>query len=123
LLISADAVRELQAPISLPPGITRIADWPSAAVTLGDSWSVLLYTDGLVEGKVGTGPERLGSDGLVRLIEKERAEDPAGHASDLQVGERLVDAAISHARELNGGDLADDLAVLLLSCAPPPAGP
>ena len=118
LLISTDGVRELQAPISLPPGITKVTDWPSAPVTLGDSWSVLLYTDGLVEGKVGRGPERLGSDGLVRLIEKERVQDPAGQAPSPPAGERLVDATISHARELNGGDLDDDLAVLLVSCAP-----
>ena len=37
-----------------------------------------MYTDGLIEGKVGAGPERLGSDGLIRLIEKERAQDAAG---------------------------------------------
>jgi serine phosphatase RsbU (regulator of sigma subunit) len=118
LLISADAVRELQAPISLPPGITRNTEWPSAPVTLGDSWSVLLYTDGLVEGKVGSGAERLGSDGLIRIIEKERAQAPAGEPR-ASADEQLVDAAISHARELNGGDLDDDLAVLLLTCTLP----
>jgi serine phosphatase RsbU (regulator of sigma subunit) len=122
LLIGPDAVRELQAPISLPPGITRVTEWPSAPVALGDSWSVLLYTDGLVEGKVGPGPERLGSDGLVRLIEKERAQDPAGQSPLPPAAERLVDATISHATELNGGLLDDDLAVLMLSCTLP-AGP
>jgi serine phosphatase RsbU (regulator of sigma subunit) len=118
VLISADAIRELQAPISLPPGITRNSEWSSAPVTLGDSWSVLLYTDGLVEGKVGSGPERLGSDGLIRLIEKERAQASADQPP-VSAGEQLVDSAISHARELNGGDLDDDLAVLLLTCTLP----
>jgi serine phosphatase RsbU (regulator of sigma subunit) len=122
LLIGPDAVQELQAPISLPPGITRVTEWPSAPVALGDSWSVLLYTDGLVEGKVGPGPERLGTDGLVRLIEKERAQDPAGQSPLPPAAERLVDATISHATELNGGLLDDDLAVLMLSCTLP-AGP
>jgi serine phosphatase RsbU (regulator of sigma subunit) len=119
LLITADAVSELQAPISLPPGISKVTDWPSAAVVLGESWSVLMYTDGLVEGRVGPGPERLGSEGLVRLIEKERVQDPAGQPLAPPSGERLVDATVSHARELNGGDLDDDLAVLLLSCTLP----
>jgi serine phosphatase RsbU (regulator of sigma subunit) len=123
LLISGEAVRELHAPVSLPPGITTVTDWPSAPVALGDSWLVLLYTDGLVEGKVGPGPERLGSDGLIRLIEKERAQEPLGQPLGPLASERLVDATISQARELNGGDLDDDLAVLVLGCTPPPAGP
>jgi serine phosphatase RsbU (regulator of sigma subunit) len=117
LLITADAVRELQAPISLPPGIASVSAWPSAPIELGQEWSVLMYTDGLVEGKVGTGPERLGSDGLIKLIEKERAQDPADHSPLWQENERLVDAVIRQARELNGGDLDDDLAVLVLGCA------
>jgi serine phosphatase RsbU (regulator of sigma subunit) len=120
VLISADTVRELQAPISLPPGITSDSQWPSAPVELGEDWSVLMYTDGLVEGKTGTGAERLGSDGLIKLIEKERAEDPAGQLPLRQANERLVDALIRQARELNGGDLDDDLAVLVLGCAATP---
>ena len=28
-------------------------------------WSVLMYTDGLIEGRIGAGTERLGSDGLI----------------------------------------------------------
>ncbi|MBO0824661.1 MAG: SpoIIE family protein phosphatase [Actinobacteria bacterium] len=118
LLITADGARELQAPISLPPGITSGSQWPSAPVSLGPGWSVLLYSDGLVEGKAGTGPERLGSEGLVRLIEKELAEDPAGLAPGPAAAERLIDSVISHARDLNGGDLDDDLAVLVLACTP-----
>ena len=117
MLITPDAVRELEAPIGLPPGITDGSRWPSAPVELGKDWSVLIYTDGLVEGKIGTGPERLGSDGLIKLIEKERAQDPAGHSPLRHENERLVDALIGQARELNGGDLDDDLAVLVLGCS------
>jgi serine phosphatase RsbU (regulator of sigma subunit) len=116
LLITADAVSELQAPIGLPPGITSSTLWQSAPVDLGQDWSVLMYTDGLVEGKIGTGPERLGSDGLIKLIEKERAQDPADDLPLRQQNEHLVDALIGQARELNGGDLDDDLAVLVLGC-------
>jgi len=79
---------------------------------------VLMYTDGLIEGKIGSGPERLGSDGLVKAIEKARAQAPAGADADQQESERVVDSVISQARELNGGDLDDDLAVLSISCLP-----
>jgi len=119
LLITADAVRELTAPVRLPPGISHRADWPNAPVELGASWSVLLYTDGLIEGKVGDGPERLGSDGLIKLIEKLRADDARALAPDQQINEQLIDSLISRTRELNGGDLDDDLAVLMLSCSVP----
>ena len=104
--------------MSLPPGISHTTDWPSAEVDLGTSWSVLLYTDGLIEGKVGPGSERLGSEGLIKLIEKERAQGAAGPATDRQANEQLIDAVITRARELNGGDLEDDLAVLVVSCTP-----
>jgi serine phosphatase RsbU (regulator of sigma subunit) len=121
LLITADGVRELEAPVGLPPGITHSTEWPSAEVKLGDTWSVLMYTDGLIEGKIGAGPERLGSDGLIRLIEKERAQHSAGAPPDRPASELLIDSVITRARELNGGELDDDLAVLAVSCAP--AGP
>jgi serine phosphatase RsbU (regulator of sigma subunit) len=120
VLITADSARELQAPVSLPPGISSATEWPSGAVELGPSWSVLMYTDGLIEGKIGSGPDRLGSDGLIRLIEKERARSSELQVSDRQSNEQLIDAVITQARELNGGDLDDDLAVLVLSCTAPP---
>jgi serine phosphatase RsbU (regulator of sigma subunit) len=122
LLITADAVRELEAPVSLPPGIGHATDWPSAEVDLGEMWSVLMYTDGLIEGRIGRGPERLGSDGLIRIIEKERAQQTAAAPPGRPANELLIDSVITRARELNGGDLDDDLAVLAVSCAPP-AGP
>jgi serine phosphatase RsbU (regulator of sigma subunit) len=118
LLITADAVRELKAPVGLPPGIAHATEWPSAEIDLGPSWSVLMYTDGLIEGKIGSGAERLGSDGLIRLIEKERAEADVDDRGDQLANGQLIDSIIKRARELNGGDLDDDLAVLVLSCAP-----
>jgi serine phosphatase RsbU (regulator of sigma subunit) len=119
VLITADSVQELQAPVGLPPGISDASDWPSAEVSLGAEWSVLMYTDGLIEGKVGAGPERLGSDGLIKLIEKERGQDLGGPGRGRQASIVLIDALINQARELNGGDLDDDLAVLVVSCTPP----
>src|SRR5262249_30201567 len=60
LLLAPGGVTELRAPVSAPPGIAHVEDWPVSEVDLGDSWTLLLYTDGLIEGRVGTGPERLG---------------------------------------------------------------
>jgi serine phosphatase RsbU (regulator of sigma subunit) len=119
LLLGVDTVSELTAPVCLPPGISHSSEWPSAEVELGQNWSVLMYTDGLIEGKVGAGPDRLGSEGLIKLIEKERAQGAAELVPDRQANEQLIDAVITRARELNGGDLEDDLAVLVVSCTSP----
>ncbi len=111
LLLTPEGVSELRAPVSLPPGIAHVEDWTVSEVALGDNWTLLMYTDGLIEGRIGTGPERLGSDGLIEIIEAYlRAAPPAGRPRD----ERLLDRLIDRVRELNGGDLDDDLAVLAL---------
>jgi len=117
VLMTTAGVRELEAPVSLPPGISSTSEWPGGEVQLGDGWSVLMYTDGLIEGRTGTGPERLGSDGLIKLIEKARAQR-ADDTPDGADNEEIVASVISQARELNGGDLDDDIAVVAISCAP-----
>jgi serine phosphatase RsbU (regulator of sigma subunit) len=115
LLITSGGVRELEAPVSTPPGISHTQDWPSSEVALGDRWSLLMYTDGLVEGRVGEGPERMGSEGLTDIIRTflQTTQD-AGPPERKQRDEHLVRWLVDHVRELNGGDLDDDLAVLAL---------
>jgi serine phosphatase RsbU (regulator of sigma subunit) len=115
LLITPGGVRELKAPICLPLGVTPAQDWPCSDVTLGDSWSVLLYTDGLIEGRVGEGPERLGSEGLICLIQAALSSLPPAGPGDRQLRDQmLLGSVIDQVRELNGGSLDDDLAALVL---------
>ncbi|MFE6775934.1 PP2C family protein-serine/threonine phosphatase [Streptomyces sp. NPDC057702] len=87
-------------------GLLPGARWPRRVVELGSRWSLMMYTDGLIEGRVGAGSDRLGEEGMVELIGALRA---AG-----LTGETLLDAAVTQVRELNGGELTDDVAVLLL---------
>lgn len=72
----------------------------------------MLYTDGLIEGRVGAGSRRLGQTGLADLIGDHQA-------AGLTRG-RLVDSAIAEVEELNGGALTDDVAVILLERNPAP---
>jgi serine phosphatase RsbU (regulator of sigma subunit) len=130
LLIDGDGrVRELEAPACLPVGVGAAEAWPSHDITLAPEWSVLMFTDGLIEGKVGPGPERLGSDGLAGRIEAILAALPAGAAAAYASAgvpprdEQLLDALIGEVRELNGGELDDDLAMLALRYRPAGAGP
>lgn len=88
-------------------GLLPRARWPRTQVELGGRWSLLMYTDGLIEGRTGEGRERLGQDGMRRLT---AAQIAAG--AD---GETLLDGLLGDVTELNGGELADDVAVLLLA--------
>jgi serine phosphatase RsbU (regulator of sigma subunit) len=122
LLVTRASVLELQTPTSPPLGLGQHRDWPGTQVRLDRSWSVLLYTDGLIEGRIGKGSERLGSEGLINLITNALRSapaagngDPGGGAADA----RLLDEVIEHVRELNGGDLDDDLAILALGYSAP----
>ncbi len=107
LLITDAGVRELAAPVRTPVGVGDGSRWPSAEVHLGDRWTVLMYTDGLIEGRVHDARRRLDVEGLVPLVEAALA---AGLRDDL-----LLDRVISDVRDLNGGALDDDMAVVALS--------
>ncbi|MFC9281326.1 PP2C family protein-serine/threonine phosphatase [Streptomyces collinus] len=87
-------------------GLLPGARWPRMQVELGREWSLMLYTDGLIEGRVGTDGDRLGQDGMVDMIRRQLAEGLRG--------EDLLRAAVSEVRDLNGGELTDDVAVVLL---------
>jgi serine phosphatase RsbU (regulator of sigma subunit) len=124
LLVTRGGVLELQTPTSPPLGLGRVQHWPGTQVGLDGSWSVLLYTDGLIEGRIGKGSERLGSEGLMDLIRAAlRTASPAeGNgetgAAGMSADDVLLDRVIEHVRELNGGDLDDDLAILALGYSP-----
>jgi len=87
-------------------GLLPNARWPRRQVELGGSWSLMMYTDGLIEGRIGKGNQRLGQEGMTELVSRQMA---AGLS-----GEELLDASVREVRDLNGGELTDDVAVLLL---------
>ncbi|MFC5749500.1 PP2C family protein-serine/threonine phosphatase [Actinomadura rugatobispora] len=96
-------------------GLVPSAEWPTTEIDLGESWSLMLYTDGLIEGRVGDGATRLGTDGLVELARKARGAGAAGRG--------LIDSLVTEVEDLNGDALTDDLAVLLLSRDDPAHSP
>ncbi|MCX5558720.1 PP2C family protein-serine/threonine phosphatase [Streptomyces sp. NBC_00038] len=91
-------------------GLLPGARWPRQQVELGGAWSLMLYTDGLIEGRIGEGNQRLGQDGMVDMVRRQLAQGLEG--------EELLRAAVNEVRELNGGELTDDVAVLLLDRKP-----
>ncbi|WP_149827475.1 PP2C family protein-serine/threonine phosphatase [Streptomyces tailanensis] len=87
-------------------GLLPNARWPRIQIELGAAWSLMLYTDGLIEGRIGAGKERLGQDGMVDVVRRRLTEGLRG--------EELLRATMNEVRDLNGGELTDDVAVLLL---------
>lgn len=95
---------------SVGPALGMLPDvtWGSRTVELGDSWRLMLFSDGLIEGRIGEGAERLGVDGLIGLLQA---------SPDWADSARLIDGVIARARELDRDELGDDIAVLVVECA------
>ncbi len=87
--------------------------WPEIPVSLGQHWSLMLYTDGLIEGKAGQDRRVLGPEGLLDLVS---ALSPATSAPGFE--DTLADSLLKTVERLNGGPMADDLAVIIVGRHP-----
>jgi serine phosphatase RsbU (regulator of sigma subunit) len=93
-------------------GVLPNVERPSLDVQLGPGdWTLLIYTDGLIEGRADGG--RLGVDGL-RAVLTDR------HRLGLSTTE-IPAWLVGEAEERNGEPLADDVAMLLLASSPRPS--
>ncbi|MFI6822150.1 PP2C family protein-serine/threonine phosphatase [Micromonospora sp. NPDC050187] len=107
LLIAGGRVAPVPAPGGLLLGVRPRRPVAFDLEFSTDDWSLLMYTDGLIEGRVGNGEERLDVPGLSTLV-----GDPASRAVPLP---ELPGWLVGRAEEINGGPLADDVAMLLVS--------
>jgi serine phosphatase RsbU (regulator of sigma subunit) len=97
--------------VSPPLGFADPDGWVGNRIPLAGDWAALLYTDGLIEGRVGRGSERLGPERLVELLRRGGiAEVPGGRDAS-----PLLDDLVAEVEELHGGELTDDLAMVLVS--------
>src|SRR5581483_2257340 len=107
-------------PLGVMPGHT----WPGAAAELAGPWAVLLYTDGLIEGRRPGSGERLGVDGLTERLRAAGigggGRGPDGGAGAWEAG---LSATLAWAEEQHGGPLADDVALMLLASDGAGGGP
>jgi PAS domain S-box-containing protein len=109
LLARAGQVEVLQVAGGPALGIyDQRSPWPAGVVEVEGPWTLLCYTDGLVEGRRTPGSvERFGIEALVEAA-----------AGMLREGARLgevLDRLLDVVHEANGGDLSDDVAILCLS--------
>lgn len=98
----------LSAPVGVPLGVLPKATWTHATIDLGDDWSVLMYTDGLIEGRVDETAERLGPDRLVQMVCAAASTGPGWQRT-------VLDDLVRDVCALNRGDLVDDVATLLIT--------
>jgi serine phosphatase RsbU (regulator of sigma subunit) len=104
-IVLGDTPRSVTPRIGPPLGIVPNARWDSLTVPLQRHWGLLLYTDGLIEGRGTAAGELLWTEGLIDVLADE-------HATDL---EYLPARLVERAQRLNGGPLVDDVAILLLT--------
>ena len=93
-----------------PLGVFDETRWPAREMALPARWGLLLFTDGLIEGRAAVGDSRrLGIDGLIALLDVGPAASWAEQPSSLVAG--LIDDVL----ERNGGAPLDDIAAILLT--------
>ena len=74
----------------------RPGDWPASEVELGPDWSVLMYTDGLIEGRIGDGRRAAGHrrpdrDDRGHAARRRRRAPPDRRRRDDQLLDQLVE--------------------------------
>jgi serine phosphatase RsbU (regulator of sigma subunit) len=94
-------------PRKLPLGVVPDCVWSPASIELSSQWELLLYTDGLIEGRSESGERNLWVEGLLDLIREQQAV--SGHDP-----QQLVDGLVETVRRLDPGH-TDDVAVVLLT--------
>ena len=112
LLLTGDVCYLESSPVP-PLGVMPYPEWSPSDVELPDAWTLVLYTDGLVEGREAPGvSERFGAERLQEWFER------LGTAA---IDGATLQALIATLEEANGGTLPDDVAVLVLRRGAPAA--
>ena len=100
-------------------GVMPAPVWTATEVPLGAGARLLLYTDGLIEGRVApASSERVGLDGLITLIDNLVGSVPNGDLAETA----LLDGLLAEVVRRNGGPLSDDVALCLVSIPSPTDG-
>ena len=90
-------------------GVFDEAQWPSTEIELGPTWTMVVFTDGIIEGHAGDGTERFDSSRLAAA---------AAEAGPRQSPRELAETLVGAAESANGEPLKDDVALVILSTRP-----
>jgi serine phosphatase RsbU (regulator of sigma subunit) len=107
LLVHGERIGELPIAARGPVlGVVPDPVWPTAQVELGSEWTLILFTDGIIEAR-GRSGQLLDTAGLVEL-----AADSLARGRDL---DGLADDLIAGAETASEGPLRDDVALFILA--------
>ncbi len=108
VLLEAGHAAVLDLDVGPPLGISRSASWPETRHPLHEGWTLLLYTDGLLDSFMQeTDPSSIGVDELTRAVEQNSADH-----TPLSVWlAKLLDDSSRRA-------VTDDLATVAITCRP-----
>jgi serine phosphatase RsbU (regulator of sigma subunit) len=111
LLIDRDQVATRPTQVTgIALGVDDTRTWAATDHAIDPSDRLLLFTDGLVEGyRDDARSARLGEDGMRELLSQQLLAGATGHG--------LVEGLMADVRSKNGGELTDDVAILLVSWA------
>jgi serine phosphatase RsbU (regulator of sigma subunit) len=105
-LLIAGQVRRIEAPTYVPLGVEERVRWRPGRLALPTEWSILCYTDGLIEGRAWPqGSERFGERRLMAAFSN-------GFSQGLN--EAALQKLVTEIETANGSVLPDDVAALLL---------
>jgi serine phosphatase RsbU (regulator of sigma subunit) len=110
ILIDGTSVSDFSRVAVGPPIGLGDGHWQPTHLDLPVGWAMLLHTDGITEGRIGEGSERLGTDRLQALI----SEYVGAHPDWREHPDDLLSNLIARAEALNEGALTDDVAMVLL---------
>jgi len=85
-------------------GIPVTGGWAPLRLELGGAWKVMMYTDGVLEATVRDSADRIGKEGLRRLVD----------AAMTRAAHDLVTEVLQDVHELHGGELVDDAALVVV---------
>ena len=107
ILVAPGVARECVVAPHPPIGVLGSSEWHSHEVELPNPpWTLILYTDGLVEGRSSpAGPRPLGTDRLIEILSSYPAP----------ITEADADAILARVEQVNGGALPDDVVFLAVS--------
>ncbi|MFB9955556.1 PP2C family protein-serine/threonine phosphatase [Cellulomonas denverensis] len=86
-------------------GIPVDGVWEPERLRVGDRWRLMMYTDGVLEATIaGRGSERIGKEGLLKVVDEALAADR----------DEVVESVLQEVRAQHGGELVDDTAVVVV---------